>query len=64
LGDFVSVGEVWEIVKRDRGRIELVLLEPAGKKRKYTFLEHTDRLRDLGFQLPDRKPAPVKIPTL
>ncbi len=64
LGDLVSHGDTWGIESSTKDSIHLVRMQPQTRKRKMTFMQHMDRLREHGFQLPDREPSPVRIPEL
>lgn len=64
LGNLVSQGDTWGIAAATEDRIELVRMKPQKKKRKLTFLQHMERLREHGFEMPGRDPSPVRIPEL
>jgi hypothetical protein len=64
LGDLVSQGDTWGIESATEDRIQLVRMRPPTKSRRMSFLQHMDRLRELGFQLPPRDKTPMRIPEL
>jgi hypothetical protein len=64
LGNLVSPGDTWAVSTASADRIELVRMQPAAKKRRRSFLEHMDRIRSHGLQLPERDQSAVRIPEL
>ena len=64
LGNLVAHGDTWAIEWATTDRIQLVRMKAEKKPRKLTFLQHMERLREHGFELPPRDNSPMQIPEL